>query len=51
MSGEGFFSGVWCGVIFGAALMLLAISLCFSRAKADPIIDEERLAALRKEGW
>ena len=49
MSGEGFMPGVWCGVMFGAAWALLAMSLCFSRAKADPIIDEERLAALRKE--
>ena len=51
MSGEGFMPGVWCGVMFGAAWALMAISLCFSRAKADPIIDEKRLEALRKQGW
>lgn len=51
MSGEGFMPGVWCGVMFGAGWALLAMSLCFSRAKADPIIDEKGLEELRKHGW
>ena len=50
MSGEGFIPGIWCGIIFGAAFMLLAVSLCFAAGEADKIADEERLAAMRREG-
>jgi len=39
MDGSGFIQGVWCGVIFGAAAMLLVVSLIFenSRRRQEPI--------------
>ena len=51
MTGESFIPGVWCGIFFGAAAMLFAVSLCIAAKEADKIADEEHLKAIQKEGW
>ena len=33
MDGSGFMQGVWCGAIFGAAIMMLIVSLIFETSK------------------
>ena len=33
MDGSGFMQGVWCGAIFGAAVMMLIISLIFESSQ------------------
>ena len=45
MDGSGFMSGVWCGVIFGSALMLLVVSLIFEGSQRK---QERQLERVRK---
>jgi len=33
MDGSGFIQGVWCGAIFGAAIMMLIVSLIFESSQ------------------
>jgi len=33
MDGSGFIQGVWCGAIFGAAIMMLIVSLIFENSR------------------
>ena len=44
MDGAGFIPGVWCGAIFGAAVMLLIVSFIFEIRSAE----ERQVRSIRK---
>ena len=50
MSGEGLFTGIGIGTIFGFALCFIVISLCFAAKEADPIAAEEYAQIMREKG-
>ena len=47
MDGSGFIQGVWCGAIFGAAIMMLIVSLIFESSRRK----QERQARGVRKIW
>jgi hypothetical protein len=50
MDGSGFLQGVWCGVIFGAAIMMLIVSLIFESSRRRQERQTHRVHKIWGEG-